>query len=65
MAVTPQLLSLREAAAALGVSGPTLERLIAAGALPTVKVSPRRRLIRCEDLEEYIASRVERREAVP
>ncbi|MDP8961514.1 MAG: helix-turn-helix domain-containing protein [Actinomycetota bacterium] len=51
----PQLLTRHEAAQGLRVSLATLERLIARGDLPSVKVG-RRRFVRSTDLDAYIAS---------
>jgi excisionase family DNA binding protein len=51
------LLSIHEAATALGVSRRTLERLIADAELPSIQVSSRRRLIDPRDLEAFIGAR--------
>jgi excisionase family DNA binding protein len=50
------VLSLREAAAKLGLSSRTVRRICAAGLLPLYRVSPRRVVIREADLESYLQS---------
>lgn len=49
------LFEVDEVAARLRVSARTVERLIEAGSLPAVKVSPRETRVRPADLEAYIA----------
>lgn len=61
LAPSRELLTFREAADVLRVSLSTLERLVAAGRLPVVRVSNRRRLVTAADLERYIARQRERR----
>lgn len=51
----PRLLSLREAAASLGVSRATLFRIISRGELTTVEIAGRT-LIRADHLGAFIAS---------
>jgi excisionase family DNA binding protein len=53
----PGLLSIPDSAAYLGVSVATLYREIAAGALPTVQIRDRRRMVRLSALEAYINAR--------
>lgn len=50
----PLLLDLEDVSDALGVSVPTVKRLVRAGTLPAVKVSGATRVRRC-DLETYVA----------
>lgn len=50
----PLLLDLEDVSDALGVSVPTVKRLVRAGALPAVKVGGATRVRRC-DLEAYVA----------
>jgi excisionase family DNA binding protein len=49
-----QALTLRQVATHLGVSVPTVQRLIARGDLPHQRVSPRRCVIRLSALENYL-----------
>jgi excisionase family DNA binding protein len=51
----PFLVGVQEAARLLGVSRPTVWRLIAAGKLDTVPIIQRRRLIRYTSLERLIS----------
>ena len=60
--IPPRLLSLNQAAAILGISRRTLDRLLSARKLPSVQVSEGRRTISARDLEVYIATH---REASP
>ena len=53
----PHLLDLETAAARLAVSARTVRRLIASGALPSVRILSARRII-ADDLTAYIASRI-------
>ena len=49
-----QALTMRQVATHLGVSVPTVQRLIARGDLPHQRVSPRRCIIRLSALENYL-----------
>jgi excisionase family DNA binding protein len=49
-------LSLREVAEATGLGTTTLRRVVQRGELPTVRVG-RRRLVRVEDVEAWLAKR--------
>ena len=49
------VLTLDEAAAALGVCRKTLDNLRRSGALPTHKLSPGRVVVRRADLEKFVA----------
>lgn len=59
--VLERLLSMSEAAVALGLGKTSTWEEALSGRLPTVKVGPqgRRRMVRPPDLEAYIAARVE------
>ncbi len=50
-------LSVEAAAFSVGVSGPTLRRLIQKGALPAVQISQRRWVVPIKSLEEWLARR--------
>lgn len=54
---TRRVYSITEAAQALGIHRTSLYRLINAGSIPTVRVTPGRQVITVEALESYIASR--------
>lgn len=54
---TPHLIDLETAAARLAVSTRTVRRLIASGALPSVRILSARRII-ATDLAAFIASRI-------
>jgi len=47
-------LSVRETANILGVSIHTIYRLIESGELPAIKLSPRKTVIKAEEIEGYI-----------
>ncbi len=49
-----QALTMRQVATHLGVSVPTVQRLITRGDLPHQRVSPRRCIIRLSALENYL-----------
>ena len=51
------LVSAKEAARRLAVSRRTIDRLVAAGALPRVKVASRSVRFRPEDIEQFISAR--------
>ena len=51
---TKYMLTVQEASRVLGVSVHTVYRLINSGELSTVKVSPRKTVIKAEVLEKYI-----------
>jgi excisionase family DNA binding protein len=59
------LLSLRDVAAVLGVSGRTVRRLVSEGELEVVEVGDRRLLVEPDALAEFIAARRTRRRKVP
>ena len=48
------MLTVRETANILGISVHTVYRLIESGELPAVKVSPRKTVIKAEEIERYI-----------
>jgi excisionase family DNA binding protein len=58
-----RLLLKREALRALRISLPTLDRMIARGDLPVVKLSGRSLRIRASALRDFISQRTERRGA--
>lgn len=51
--ITPLLISIEQAAAALGVSRANLYEIMARGEIDTVRIG-RRRLVRVRDLERYV-----------
>jgi excisionase family DNA binding protein len=52
----PRAVSIREAAALLGISRSFLYELLAAGELPSVRIG-RRRLIRPADIDDFLRSK--------
>jgi excisionase family DNA binding protein len=55
--VTPQVLSLKDAATYSGVSHGTIRRQVDTGELPSVLVGPRRRVILISDMDAFLQSR--------
>ena len=51
---TKYMLTVRETARVLGVSIHTIYRLIELGELTAIKVSPRKTVIKAEEIERYI-----------
>lgn len=51
---TKYMLTVQETARVLGVSIHTVYRLISSGELAAVKVSPRKTVIKAEEIERYI-----------
>ena len=51
---TKYMLTVQETARVLGVSVYTIYRLINSGELSTIKVSPRKTVIKAEEIERYI-----------
>jgi excisionase family DNA binding protein len=60
-----ELLSIKDAAAYIGVSKASLYRLIGAGALPSVHVLKRKQLISRHDLDTYVNERRSFRPHIP
>lgn len=56
--MTTSLLTRKQAAHALGISVATLDRIVAAGRLPIVRVTQRSIRIRADDVQQFVNDRV-------